>query len=636
MADVVRGYSFDLDFKDNKAADKFKELMEDPSQVRKINLDFSYFPKESGGGKFKGLEQALSSGHAALEKCYQSYEDLCVFGNEARDLLYMPRKSPSPSFSKAFANYLMTVWPIKDSLDHIAEILLTSVLPHEAKKERNEAADRFSDSLYWDLTFAEIKTSAFNLFKDHLQRLINLNVVTDLSEYIPWVGSNEPPIILHVPLWRMNEIQFVPQIVAGLNMLGLYFKDEFRHEQYAATRNSVLNEIHDQKKLSLASDERDKGEIKDSLEENASEFEDEESSDESVPLQVDPPFKPGDIKIEQPPMNMGDLIDRLQYGWITLETPYQRSPELWNAKQQSRLIESAILGLRLPAFFFEEIDRNNWQVIDGLQRCCAVRNFCGKKQMELKDLELMPQLNGMTYDKLSFELVRDLRMLPITVNVLDKSTPSDVKFILFERLNTGGIKLTDQEIRTAVYRGKAIDTITEMSESAEFKEVTGHVSTKRQQDKNLVSRFATFYLLGESTYKPPLRSYINEAMKSLNKADTTTLDKMKKDFREALVTAGEVFGKQAFRRSKQDGSKAVLNVSYFEVITVVLARAGDDVRERLLQNKELFRDNAERKMSGDEQFSAAFTRAVDHTSAVHLRYRGFEEVVKKTLAGEKL
>lgn len=85
-------------------------------------------------------------------------------------------------------------------------------------------------------------------------------------------------------------------------------------------------------------------------------IEDEDSSAGEVITQ---PFSPNDIELTNPPMNLGDLIDRISFGWIDFQTEYQRGSNLWPPDKQSRLIESAMLGLRLPAFYFEEISKNN-------------------------------------------------------------------------------------------------------------------------------------------------------------------------------------------------------------------------------------------------------------------------------------
>ena len=141
-----------------------------------------------------------------------------------------------------------------------------------------------------------------------------------------------------------------------------------------------------------------------------------EPEDTSSGEEITTPFSPNDIKINKPPMNMGDLIDMLQYGWINIKTHYQRNANLWDEGQQSRLIESILLGLRLPAFYFEIVNKKHWNIIDGLQRCCAIKNFCVDNNLRLEGLEFLKQFEGKRFNDLQFETKRDIRMLPITVN----------------------------------------------------------------------------------------------------------------------------------------------------------------------------------------------------------------------------
>ena len=101
------------------------------------------------------------------------------------------------------------------------------------------------------------------------------------------------------------------------------------------------------------------------------------------------PYCPSDISIDTHPMNIGDLIEMISAGWINFDTEYQRLRNLWTEVQQSRLIESILLGLRLPAFYFEEVSRRKWNIIDGLQRCCAIQNFCVNKTLRLSGLEFL-------------------------------------------------------------------------------------------------------------------------------------------------------------------------------------------------------------------------------------------------------
>ena len=249
---------------------------------------------------------------------------------------------------------------------------------------------------------------------------------------------------------------------------------------------------------------------------------DVEVEEEYLGKTITQPFSPSDIRLTTPPMNLGDLIEMIQAGWINFGTNYQRAENLWTDRQQSRFIESILLGLRLPAFYFEEVSKRQWNIIDGLQRCCSIRNFCVDNTLVLSDLEFLAKdFEGKTYNDFDFATKRDVKMLPITVNLLSKGVPDMVKYVLFKRLNTGGVSLTPQEIRNAVFIGDAIDIIKEMAKCKEFCEATlDSIETKRGTDMDFTSRFAAFYILGWEKYEPDLDRFINEAMEYLKVKST--------------------------------------------------------------------------------------------------------------------
>lgn len=349
------------------------------------------------------------------------------------------------------------------------------------------------------------------------------------------------------------------------------------------------------------------------------------------------PFSPSDIRLANPPMNMGDIIDRITYHFIDFDTDYQREDNLWSEVQQSRLIESILLGLRLPAFYFEEISRNEWRIIDGLQRCSAIKNFCVDKNLKLKGLEFLTQYHDMTFDNLPFDIQRDIRMLPVTVNLLEKGTPDDVKYILFKRLNTGGIPLSPQEIRNAVFFGKAIDIVREMSEYHEFlKASQNKIPTRRKQSMDFISRFVAFYLLGYESYSASdLDNFINEAMKGIKQGRfDSRIDTMKSNFVKAMKLASEIFGNDAFRkRTFRTDPRKPLNKAYFEVIAVGFANLDDDEISRLKINQELFRENLMREMHDNISYANAFSGGTALVGSVRKRFSVFNRVLQDSING---
>lgn len=358
-----------------------------------------------------------------------------------------------------------------------------------------------------------------------------------------------------------------------------------------------------------------------------------ESEDLSLGESIQKPFSPSDINIQTPPMNMGDLIDMIENGWINFGTEYQRAPNLWNTVQQSRLIESILLGLRLPAFYFEAVDKRKWNIIDGQQRCCAIDNFCVKQSLALEHLEfLKDDFNEKKYRDLPFDVKRDIRMLPITVNVLEKGTPTDVKYILFKRLNTGGIELKPQEIRNAVFSGVAIDTVAEMAKDEAFRKATCYkIPTLRKEDMDFISRFIAFYINDYTTYEPDLESFINEGMKKI-KAGNVNLPKMKADFHKSMELAYSVFGNRAFRKqtSKEEKRKP-LNKAVFEVFAVFFSRLNDNDVAKLIIEKDALNLELWNALKNSLTFRNSFSGGTGLKNSVITRFETTKKIINSIL-----
>lgn len=361
-----------------------------------------------------------------------------------------------------------------------------------------------------------------------------------------------------------------------------------------------------------------------------------EQEDHSKEEVIKKPFSPSDIKISNPPMNMGDLIDMISYGWINFNTKYQREMNLWEPKQQARLIESVLLGLRLPAFYFEVVDKHKWNIIDGLQRCCSIKNYCVDGSLVLHSLEFLDSFENKRYDELSFDTKRDIRMLPITVNLLEKGVPDQVKYVLFKRLNTGGIELTSQEIRNAVFNGPVIDMVSEMSKETSFIKATDYrVPSRRHVDMDFISRFIAFYWLGYEGYEPDLDSYINKSMIDIRDNWSEEKNrKMRKDFVSAMDFAYEIFGNRAFRKQQnRDEYRRPLNKAYFEVIASSFARLSKEEKESLRTNKELFIDNLHTAMRESITYRNSFSGGTGTKDSVKWRFQSFNQILNMTCNG---
>ena len=293
-------------------------------------------------------------------------------------------------------------------------------------------------------------------------------------------------------------------------------------------------------------------------------------------------YDPTKIRVDQRSVNLGTLLGMLRAGQIIFDTEYQREAGLWKDREKSRLIDSILLGLPLPSFFFSERSESayEWEVIDGLQRLCAFQEFFVDNSLKLKGLEFLPQYEGKTYsDFLPREKWR-MDMLNVNLNIVTRQTPDAVKYILFNRINSAGYVLTQQEMRHALLWGIPAETVKELSECDEFIEATAPTKFTRMSDRELVARYIAFKLL-QYEGNMELNEFIFEGMKSLKTLSLGQLEAEKILFRQVLKTARIIFIVQAFRKPSKNSRINPVSKALFDAVTVRLAALTQEQRETL-------------------------------------------------------
>jgi hypothetical protein len=259
-------------------------------------------------------------------------------------------------------------------------------------------------------------------------------------------------------------------------------------------------------------------------------------------------------------ITVDELVRRVARGRIEIAPAYQRQFR-WDANRQSRLIESIMLGIPVPPLFMAtntDVEAGtSWEVVDGLQRLLTLTNFLGDsetreaarlygKPLSLVGLEILPSLDRQTAAELPVDLRTGLEDRPIKVIVLNDKSDLQVRFDLFERLNTGGVRLTDHEVRESVFMGEFVDLLTEISGTEHFKTVV-RLPRARQIDgtpQDYVLRFFAFhdaYMSFNHSVKEFLTDYCAGAAKEPNlderrKLSSTTFDLLARTFPEGLKT----------------------------------------------------------------------------------------------------
>ena len=309
------------------------------------------------------------------------------------------------------------------------------------------------------------------------------------------------------------------------------------------------------------------------------------------------PFNPEDIKVHAKQFSLRLITDMIDDGDIDLAPDFQRH-FVWNNNQKSKLIESILLRIPLPMFYFSEDDEGRITIVDGLQRLTTIKDFIENK-FPLKDLEYLDgSCKGRYYrdeDKkvgLDPKFLRWFNQTQFSVNVIDPSSPPRVKYDIFRRINTGGKPLNNQEIRNCLAGVSLRDTLNEMVSLPEFKTATDFsIKPTRMDDQEIALRFIMFYDFIEkngniSDYNGYMDSSLDELTEELTKYKKESLKKYITLFSNAMKNAEYLFGKKyAFRKVRTydlepRASKQLINKALFVSWSVCLANySPEDIQE---------------------------------------------------------
>ncbi len=308
------------------------------------------------------------------------------------------------------------------------------------------------------------------------------------------------------------------------------------------------------------------------------EVESEGVEDEVIEQVENPLFDLNQINIITKQDTLINIIERMRFDEINLRPPYQRNINLWNPKQQSRLIESILIRIPLPAFYFDCTGDGRWEVIDGLQRLSAIRNFVLEKdnKLTLTGLEYLKNLHGKKYDDLDRQNRRRINECPITYFQIIPGTAEDIKFSIFRRINTGGLTLNEQEMRNALASDTARNFLQKLSNSKYFLKVTSCTDNlkKRMKDHELILRFLSFYHLDvKSRPFTNISELLNSMMSELNRSSDEQRQEWEDAFNRGMQRSFLLFGETAFQRSQT--RRVRKNTPLYEVWSVILSRLTD-------------------------------------------------------------
>jgi 5-methylcytosine-specific restriction endonuclease McrA len=342
------------------------------------------------------------------------------------------------------------------------------------------------------------------------------------------------------------------------------------------------------------------------------------------------------ITLDKADRSLSELHRWQKTGRIIIDPEWQRN-YVWDKVRAAKLIESFLLDIPVPVVYLAKTENGKYEVIDGLQRLTSVFNFFDN-HYKLSKLDILTDLNDKHFKDLPEIFQHKLEDCVLRSFELSSNSSPDIHFIVFERLNTGGVKLNDMEIRNCLYRGNLNTLIKELATNENFrKSLNQNNADKRMQDRALVLRFLAFYERTHHKCQSGLKKFLNEFLDTYKNAGSEKIEEYRKVFEKSMRACLSVFGKHGFRlkseitkqNSKSSGEWASRpNAAIFQIISTSFAnydlghvtRAADAIYEEYLD-----------LIHTDTQWVDRVRRATGETTRLSYTFDAWLDRLKKVL-----
>ena len=314
---------------------------------------------------------------------------------------------------------------------------------------------------------------------------------------------------------------------------------------------------------------------------------------------------------------VNSLIEQIKAGEVILKPSFQRG-YVWSNGMASKLIESIILNVPIPPCFLAQNEEFELDVVDGQQRLETIRRYIGN-EFKLSGLGVLSNLNGLRFHKLPTRTQRQIKTHTVRCITISNKSDPDVRFDIFERLNSNMSSLNAQELRNCIYRGKFNDMLREMAEEYEWLSVLGRkTADKRMRGEEIILRFFAYQLNGLDSYRTPLKYWLNGAASKGRDLSENKISGLRASWQEMLTNAKMLFeANECFRRSK---SKPI-NKALFDLVSYSVTQFDG---KKLIENRRRYRDSYYNLLDDDE-FNDLITRSIDHRMRTQRRFQLWNE-----------
>jgi hypothetical protein len=372
--------------------------------------------------------------------------------------------------------------------------------------------------------------------------------------------------------------------------------------------------------------------------------EEEQEIDDIIEDDVNLDIEAGQRKIiwQAKDFSIREFLTMKNDGELLLQPTYQRNYVATDLIA-SKLIESILLDVPIPVVYLAEEQDGSYSVIDGQQRLTSFLSFLDGKfpdnrPFKLSGLKVLPEINRRFFTDLDSELQKKIRSTTIHSIIIKKESNPDIKFEIFERLNTGSTKLNEDEIRNTVYRGKYIDLLAELSENQGFHALVRKDNFKKRMIyRGMILRFFALSEKSYLNYKSSMKQFSNKELRDNKDLSASKEKEYKNRFEHCLDLVKVVFGQMAFRRYMpgENGEAGKWGETQINMALYDLQMVGfvNYTKNDVLAKADLIREGLLDLMINNQQFRELLIWQTSDTDKLKKRFRIYMDMLE-TIIGD--
>lgn len=362
-------------------------------------------------------------------------------------------------------------------------------------------------------------------------------------------------------------------------------------------------------------------------------FDDTETSEEEI-LEI--PKAVRKITTQAYDKSVSDLVRMIEEKDINLNPEYQRN-YIWDNKRASMLIESIILNVPIPVIYVSQEEDDSWTVIDGLQRLNSLYRFF-ERDFKLTGLEILSDLNKSDAKTLNPKALRMLKNGLLRIIVISNDSNEEIKYDVFMRLNRGSVKLTEQELRNCLYRGKFNEMLKKLANNASLLKLLNLKEPhSRMMDCELILRYITLSQSWNAdtsdmvNYAGRMKNFLNKYMKEHQNPTTAQIDEYIADFESTVDKVITIFGDKAFRRRNSiDEYETSLNRSIMDSLMISCQHFPLD---ELIEHREAITNRFGELVTMDIPFRDSITISTSDKKVLNYRIKRWLDELNLVLDG---